>query len=821
MISSRVFVNPLLIALVITLNAFLIEGVQPELKLVNVVFRHGDRTPDNNGREMFPKDPYINYSFYPTGLGQLTAEGKRREYKLGRVLRFRYNNFLGSLYKPKLVVARSSDFERTKVSLQLVLAGLFPPTGVQRWNSRVNWQPIPTTYTPRVDDNLILSDECPQYLNEYDRVLSLPEVQAKIYQFRDLMSNLTKLTGKKIETLFDLYFLYQTFVAESSLGLPLLEWAYNYFPYGPLFDAMVAMYDITNFTPLLKRLFAGPLIRAMTDNMIAAQNANSPDTKIYLYGGHETNIASLLEAFGVYEPHVPEYSSAIIMELQEIDEEYYVKLLYYQGIPPTIKELTIPGCDVLCPFEKYLDLIEDLIPSDNEMICDKRQTVDFANVEYPAGLQTVMYNLIKSSSAVDRNFVKQRLSISNMMSFSTLNYLSIVSLIIISLHTILSESIQPELKLVNVVFRHGDRTPDNNGYEMFPTDPYLNYTFFPTGLAHLTIQGKKREYELGQTLHSRYRDFLGDLYLPKLVVGHSSDYDRTKMSLQLVLAALFPPTDSRQRWNVNLNWQPIPMTYVPRVDDNFFLSDECPQFLEEYNRILNLPEIKKELSKFKNVMNNLTELTGKKIEKPLDLYYLYHTFVSESSLNLTLPKWAHDYFPDGPLLDGIVLAYNIANFTPLIRRLYAGPMIRAMLDNMIVEQNLNSSDTKIYLYSGHESNIATMLHAFNLYKPHVPAYSSAIILELLEQDKQYYVKLLYYRGIPPIMDELQIPGCELLCPFDKFLDLIQDLIPSDEEMVCDKRQTEDYANTEYPVTLQKMMYDLIKNNHFNVETKQQ
>lgn len=36
------------------------------------VFRHGDRTPDNNGREMFPKDPYINYSFYPTGLGQLT-----------------------------------------------------------------------------------------------------------------------------------------------------------------------------------------------------------------------------------------------------------------------------------------------------------------------------------------------------------------------------------------------------------------------------------------------------------------------------------------------------------------------------------------------------------------------------------------------------------------------------------------------------------------------------------------------------------------------------------------------------------------------------
>lgn len=401
MISCRVFINYLSVASVIILNALLITAVQPELKLVNVVFRHGDRTPDNNGREMFPKDPYINYSFYPTGLGQLTIEGKRREHRLGQILRFRYNDFLGSLYKPKLVVARSSDFERTKMSLQLVLAGLFPPISVQRWNSHLNWQPIPTSYMQRVDDNLILTDECPQYLNEYNRVLILPEVQAKIYQFNDLMSNLTKLTGKKMQTLFDLYFLYHTFVAESSLGLPLAEWAYDYFPYGPLFDAIVAQYDISSFTPLLRRLFAGPLIRAMTDNMIAEQNMNS-DTKIYLYSGHETNIASLLQAFGVYEPHVPEYSSAIIMELQEINQEFYVKLLYYQGIPPTIKELQIPGCDVLCPFDKYLDLIEDLIPSDDEMICDKRQTPDFANIEYPAGLQKVMYDLIKSSG-INRN----------------------------------------------------------------------------------------------------------------------------------------------------------------------------------------------------------------------------------------------------------------------------------------------------------------------------------------------------------------------------------------------------------------------------------
>lgn len=75
---------------------------------------------------------------------------------------------------------------------------------------------------------------------------------------------------------------------------------------------------------------------------------------------------------------------------------------------------------------------------------------------------------------------------------------------------------------------------------------------------------------------------------------------------------------------------------------------------------------------FTDMMAKLTKLTGKKIETPLDIFYLYHTFVAESFMNLTLPRWAKDYFPDGQLIDGIVTAYNIANSTPLLRKLYAG-----------------------------------------------------------------------------------------------------------------------------------------------------
>ncbi|XP_014472126.1 PREDICTED: venom acid phosphatase Acph-1-like [Dinoponera quadriceps] len=400
MILPRNFCNYLSIVAVIGLSSSILMANSTTLnalKLVNVVFRHGDRTPDNNGFEMYPNDPYLNYSFYPTGLGQLTLAGKRREYNLGQVLRARYDGYLSKVYVPKDLVARSSDYDRTKMSLQLVLAGLYPPPVVQRWNKWLNWQPIPASYTPRVDDGLILADECPEYLDEYERVLESPEVQSMLDQFKDLRSSLMKLTGKKLERpSLDYYYLYHTFIAESSLGLPLPEWVYDYFPSGQLFDATIASYDISSKNDKLKKLFAGPLIRAMTDNMIKTQNGASP-AKIYLYGGHETNIAALLKALEVYETHVPEYSSAIIIELLQIGFDYYVKLLYYLGIPPVIKELTIPGCEVLCPFDKFLDLTEKLIPLENEIICDKRKTPDYANVPYPAAVQEMLYNLLKTN----------------------------------------------------------------------------------------------------------------------------------------------------------------------------------------------------------------------------------------------------------------------------------------------------------------------------------------------------------------------------------------------------------------------------------------
>ena len=64
--------------------------------------------------------------------------------------------------------------------------------------------------------------------------------------------------------------------------------------------------------------------------------------------------------------------------------------------------------------------------------------------------------------------------------------------------------------------------------------------------------------------------------------------------------------------------------------------------------------------------------------------------------------------------------------------------------NKINEKNGNEFNEieKLFLYSVHELNIVAMLKTLNIQKPHIPNYSSAIIVELLEDDSgKYFMKV--------------------------------------------------------------------------------
>ena len=130
-----------------------------DLRLVHLLFRHGDRTPISP----YPKDPYRNVSNWPVGFGQLTSKGKMQHYELGKWIRNRYKQFLSQDYRENEILVRSTDVDRTLMSAQATLAGLYPPEGYLEWNTNLTWQPIPVHTVPKHEDALLSSHaNCPR-----------------------------------------------------------------------------------------------------------------------------------------------------------------------------------------------------------------------------------------------------------------------------------------------------------------------------------------------------------------------------------------------------------------------------------------------------------------------------------------------------------------------------------------------------------------------------------------------------------------------------------------------------------------------------------
>jgi len=82
--------------------------------------------------------------------------GIQRHFELGKWLRNRYRGWLPEIYDAEDVYVRSTDFDRTLMSAEANLAGMYPPVGPRDWNGapgkRVQLIPIHTA--PKSQDNV-------------------------------------------------------------------------------------------------------------------------------------------------------------------------------------------------------------------------------------------------------------------------------------------------------------------------------------------------------------------------------------------------------------------------------------------------------------------------------------------------------------------------------------------------------------------------------------------------------------------------------------------------------------------------------------------
>ncbi len=142
----------------------------------------------------------------------------QQEFSLGQWLRHRYSNFLSEVYHTNDIYVQSSDVDRTLMSAQSTLAGLYPPFGNRVWNRNILWQPIPVHTGPVSMDFLIGGQvpACPSYENARNEYAASDEMQKFQNSIQPIYDYIMMKTGTTISNFYELLLLRDSWLCASS-----------------------------------------------------------------------------------------------------------------------------------------------------------------------------------------------------------------------------------------------------------------------------------------------------------------------------------------------------------------------------------------------------------------------------------------------------------------------------------------------------------------------------------------------------------------------------------------------------------------------------
>ncbi len=301
---------------------------------------------------------------------------------------------------------------------------------------------------------------------------------------------------------------------------------------------------------------------------------------------------------------------------------------------------------------------------------------------------------------------------------------------------------------------------------------------WPQGFRQLTVRGMKQMYYLGELLRLRYvthtyPGFIAGNYTKAQVYMFSTNDDRTLMSAQVLLAALFPP-EGKWKFRESLNWQPVPVHTRPRTEDILLSGHvaDLPTYHELRKRDYQTEEsvaLEKEHQKF---FRKLENFTGMEKVDLTNIRVIGDTIFAEHTSGYGFPEWLQP----GELESLKKLATHLFSFafnTPeklqLIASTWVGKVRNDILGKMAGDPTLNQS--KLFLYSAHGTTVATMMSAFGVWDGIIPNCASAFLIELFSDEDGYFVQMsyrsdTYSSDIHPI----PVPGCggNTQCSLEEF-----------------------------------------------------
>lgn len=335
-----------------------------------------------------------------------------------------------------------------------------------------------------------------------------------------------------------------------------------------------------------------------------------------------------------------------------------------------------------------------------------------------------------------------------------------------------------ELLFVQLIFRHGDRTP----LKFYKNDPWKDAKYWDDDTGQLTNLGKQQQFELGQYMRDRYSKFLNETYSDHDIYVQSSDIDRTLMSAEAFLAAMYRPKRPTDIWNRQLPWQPIPIHTTQLQNDHLIIGDKsCDAFREIYRDYKNSDEIKKFNAKHAGTYDYLSLHTGDAVKSIRDAVPIRDTTMIEAIHNKTLPDWTKQIFPGGDFYGSIeeiaLTAFKLDTNRPFLAKIKGGFLLKEVFDRFTNKsKSILDPDRKFWVYSGHDTTICRVLNTLGLLET-LPPFSTCIMFEMRNIKDVPHIEIFLKNSSQPAVP-LHIPQCGVSCPLADLYNIYKDVLPT-------------------------------------------